>query len=91
MSDDDGIADLKSDLLPVYTRSALGRGATREVVAEVLRLRRQEVDDLERIAAAGCVECRFLAGTYCRHWRDRVPDDQAAVGCDDWQYCGVPF
>ena len=91
MPDDGGIDDLKNDLLPVYTRSVIGRGATREVVAEVLRLRQQEVDGLARIASSGCIDCRYLSGTYCRHWQDRVPDDARGSGCDDWQYSGVPF
>lgn len=88
---DDGIADMKNDLLPVYTRSVIGRGATREVIAEVLRLRQNEVDDLRRIASAGCADCRYLRGTYCRHWQDKVPDENRAAGCDEWQYSGVPF
>ncbi len=91
MPDEGGIADLKNDLLPVYTHSVIGRGATREVVAEVLRLRRQEADQLEKLSTAGCGDCRYLAGTYCRHWQDKVPDDVKANGCDDWQYSGMPF
>ena len=91
MPDEGGIADLKNDLLPVYTRSVIGRGATRDVVAEVLRMRQQEVDDLTRLSTAGCGDCRYLAGTYCRHHQDKVPDGFKSVGCDDWQYSGVPF
>ncbi len=84
--------DLKNDLLPVYTRSVIGRGATREVVREVLRLRKDEVAGLERILGAGCGDCRYLSGTYCRHYQDRVPDEFRASGCcDDFQYSGVPF
>ena len=91
MPDDGGMADLKNDLLPVYTRSVIGRGATREVVAEVLRLRQQEVDDLTRLSVAGCADCRYLAGTYCRHHQDKVPVEFMPQGCYDWQYNGVPF
>ena len=91
MPDDSGMADLKNDLLPVYTRSVIGRGATREVVHEVLRLRLAEVADLERILGAGCGDCRFMAGTYCRHHQDRVPDEFRASGCENFQYSGMPF
>ena len=91
MPDEGGMADLKNDLLPVYTRSVIGRGASREVVAEVLRLRQQEVHELAALAGAGCNDCRYLAGTYCRHWQDKVPDEARAGGCDDWQYSGMPF
>jgi hypothetical protein len=90
---DEGMATMPSDLAPVYTKPEegdLARGVTRQAVQEIVAFYRGRVEHFSRMSM-NCTDCRFLRGTYCQHWRDAVPGENRAVGCDDWQWDGVPW
>lgn len=85
--------DMTSDLAPVYTapeENELARGIGREAVREIRQFYQSRVEHFSRMAM-NCADCRFLRGTYCQHWRDTVPEENRASGCDDWQWIGIPF
>lgn len=87
------MAEMKDDLAAVYTKPEegdLARGVTRQAVLEITGFYRGRVEHFSKMAM-NCSDCRFLAGTFCRHFQDRVPDDFRVKGCDDWQWDGVPW
>jgi hypothetical protein len=90
---DEGIGDMTNDLAPVYTKTEEGevaRGIGRQAVKEIVIFYRSRVEHFSNMRM-NCQDCRFLRGTYCQHWRDTVPDEFRATGCDDWQWDGCPW
>jgi hypothetical protein len=90
---DEGMAGMTNDLAAVYTKPQegdLARGVSRQTVQEIVGFYRGRVEHFNQMPM-NCSDCRFLRGTYCQHWRDAVPDEFKASGCDDWQWDGVPF
>ncbi len=84
---------MPSDLAPVYTKpeeGALARGVSRATVQEISAFYRERLAVFDRMKM-NCADCRFMRGTYCQHWRDTVPEEFRASGCDDWQWDGVPW
>ncbi len=90
---DEGIELMENDLAPVYTVPAegdLARGVTRQTVMEITNFYQSRVEHFRRMTM-GCVDCRFRAGTHCKHFRESPPAEYLGLDCDAWQWDGVPF
>jgi len=86
------VADLKTDLAPFYGAKAERQAPiSRAVFQEILGFHRDRVQLLERVPA-GCASCLHLGpGNQCKKWKESVPADFMAAGCDEWQYDQIPF
>ena len=40
-----------------------------------------------------CFSCEHFNdyGTWCRHWKDKVPEEFKRKGCDAWKEDEIPF
>ncbi|WP_156770189.1 hypothetical protein [Bordetella bronchialis] len=51
---------------------------------------REMLSRLEAIHVS-CKTCQHFRNTYCERFEDVPPADVAVVGCEEWEFDGVPF
>lgn len=57
----------------------------------LLDLHRKQIQQLEAITP-GCSSCvQYEQGPVCRLYDDAIPESVAPMGCDAWEFDGIPF
>ena len=71
------------------TRHGMGRTK----LLALIEIFQEELKGLEKIdrGCHGCLHSEHRKDGTCNHWKQTVPIEARAVGCDEWKYDEVPF